>query len=199
MDDAREMRVSEVEEILELWFGREGEEGYGEFREVWMSKDPTFDQEIRDRFLPVYEKAAASELDGWAEEPRSCLALVLVLDQFGRHIFRGNARMYAADEKGLSVARQAIRRGFDREFVGYVRTFFYLPFMHSERVEDQRRCVELLRRHGEEGGGPGVSPGALRHLEVIERFGRFPHRNEVLGRETTPEEAEFLKEPNSSF
>ena len=98
------------EEVLAFWFGREGEEGYGEFREVWFSKDPDFDREVRDRFETVYEEAAAGELETWKEEARSCLALILVLDQFPRNMFRGDARMYAADGLALAAARHAVER-----------------------------------------------------------------------------------------
>ncbi len=187
------------EEVLAFWFGREGEEGYGQFREAWFSRDPAFDREIRDRFEDVYEEAVAGKLEAWKEEAQSCLALIVVLDQFPRNMFRGDARMYAADELALAAARHAVERAYDRELPPFQRMFVYLPFEHSENLENQRFSVELFRRLAEETGSEDLIVYAMRHLEIVERFGRFPHRNEILGRRTTLEEAEFLKEPGSSF
>jgi uncharacterized protein (DUF924 family) len=187
------------EEVLAFWFGREGEEGYGEFREVWFAKDPGFDREIRTRFEPVYEEAAAGRLESWKEDSRSCLALIVVLDQFPRNMFRGDARMYATDSLALAAARHAIAQAYDRELARFQRVFIYLPFEHSEDLEDQRLSVELFHRLAEETGQEDLLVYAVRHLKIIERFGRFPHRNEILGRRMTPEEAEFLREPDSSF
>ena len=189
---------SEAEEVLDFWFGREGEPGYGEFREAWFRKDPEFDRLIRDRFEGLYEAAASGELDDWKEEARSCLALVIVLDQFPRNMFRGDPRSYATDRKAQETAEYAVDRAFDRELPESQRAFLYMPFMHSENLEHQRRSVELF--HGLRGTRESGSPDyAVRHMEIIERFGRFPHRNEVLGRRTTPEEAGFLTQPGSAF
>ena len=187
-----------AEEVLEFWFGREGEPGYGEFREAWFRKDPEFDRVVRDRFETLHEAAAAGELDDWREEARSCLALVIVLDQFPRNMFRGDPRSYATDSKAQETAEYAVDRALDRELPEFQRMFLYMPFMHSEDLEHQRRSVELFRGLG---GTEPDSPYdyAVRHMEIVERFGRFPHRNEVLGRQTTPEEAEFLTQPGSSF
>jgi uncharacterized protein (DUF924 family) len=191
--------MSSPQEILDFWFGREGEEGYGEFREAWFTKDPEFDREIRDRFEPVYEEAAAGRLDHWKSEARSCLALILVLDQFPRNMYRGDAQMYAADEKAREAARHAVEHAYDRELSPYGRLFAYLPFEHSEELEDQRLSVELFRGLATEMGSEDLLGYAVRHLEIVERFGRFPHRNEILDRRTTPEEEEFLRGPDSSF
>ena len=173
---------TEADEVLAFWFGREGEPGYGEFREAWFRKDPEFDQQVQERFGPLYERAAAGELDGWREEARSCLALVICLDQFPRNMFRGDGRTHATDDKALETARYALERALDRELP---------PF--------QRRSVELFRRLAERPGAPDLISYAVGHMEIVERFGRFPHRNVILGRETTPEEAEFLQGPDSSF
>jgi uncharacterized protein (DUF924 family) len=190
--------VERAEEVLDFWFGREGEPGYGEFREAWFKKDPEFDRQIRDRFETLYEEAATGGLDGWKEEARSCLALVILLDQFPRNIFRGDPRSYATDRKAQVTAGYAVERALDRELPPFQRAFLYMPFMHSEDLEHQRRSVELFRTL--EGTDESDSAGyAVRHMEIIERFGRFPHRNEVLGRRTTPEEADFLTQPGSSF
>jgi uncharacterized protein (DUF924 family) len=191
--------VSAPEEILDFWFGSEGEEGYGEFREAWFTKDPEFDREIRDRFEPVYEEAAAGRLEAWKNEARSCLALILVFDQFPRNMFRGDARMYATDELALATARHAVEHAYDRELSPFQRLFVYLPFEHSEDLEDQRHSVELFRGLATEMGSDDLLAYAVRHMEIVERFGRFPHRNEILGRATSPEEAKFLEGPDSSF
>ena len=187
------------EEVLDFWFGREGEEGYGEFREVWFTKNPEFDREIRDRFEAIYEEAAVGRLESWKDETRSCLALIVVLDQFPRNMYRGDARMYAADRLAQEAARHAVEHAYDRELPSYGRLFLYLPFEHSENLEDQQRSVRLFEGLAAEMGSDDLLGYALRHKEIVERFGRFPHRNEILGRQTTPEEAEFLEGPNSSF
>ncbi len=186
-------------EILDFWFGREGEEGYGEFREAWFTKDPEFDREVRDRFEGAYEEAAAGRLEHWKDEAQSCLALIILLDQFTRNMFRGDPKTYATDDKAREAARHAVEHAYDRELSPYGRLFVYLPFEHSEDLEDQRFSVELFRGLAAEMGSEDLLGYAVRHLEIIERFGRFPHRNEILGRATTPEEAEFLRGPDSSF
>jgi uncharacterized protein (DUF924 family) len=191
--------VSNPEEVLDFWFGRQGEEGYGEFREAWFTKDQELDREVRDHFEGIYEEAAAGRLEDWKEEARSCLALIILLDQFPRNMFRGDPKTYATDEKAREAARHAVERAYDRELSPYERLFVYLPFEHSENLEDQRFSVELFRGLAAEMGSEELLGYAVRHMEIIERFGRFPHRNEILGRVTTQEEAEFLREPGSSF
>jgi uncharacterized protein (DUF924 family) len=191
--------VNKPQEVLDFWFGCEDEEGYGEFREAWFTKDAKFDREVRDRFEDVYEEAATGKLDHWKEEARSCLALIIVLDQFPRNMFRGDPRTYTADEKARAAARYAIEHAYDRELSSFQRMFVYLPFEHSEDLEDQRFSVELFRGLAAEMGSEDLLGYAVRHMEIIERFGRFPHRNEVLGRTTIPEKAEFLRGPDSSF
>ena len=186
-------------EVLAFWFGGEDEPGYGEFREEWFRKDEAFDREVTDRFGDLYERAAAGDLDGWQEEPDSCLALVIVLDQFPRNMFRGDGKTHATDDKALQTARYAIEHALDRELPAFQKMFLYMPFMHAESVEDQRRSVELFEGLAAEPGGPDVVEYAVGHRDIVERFGRFPHRNAILGRETTPEEAEFLTQPGSSY
>jgi uncharacterized protein (DUF924 family) len=190
---------SRAGEVLDFWFGREDEPGYGEFRDEWFRKDPEFDADVTERFADLYEKAAAGDLDGWRDDARSCLALVIVLDQFPRNMFRGDGRTHATDEKALEASKYAVEHALDRELPAFQRMFLYMPFMHSENVEDQRRSVELFARLADEPGAPDVTSYAVGHREIVERFGRFPHRNEILGRQTTPEEAEFLKTEGSSF
>lgn len=186
-------------DVLDFWFGREDDPDYGESRDAWFRKDEAFDATVRDRFGGLYEEAAAGGLDGWREEAGSCLALVIVLDQFPRNMFRGDARTHATDGEALDAAKYAIERGLDRELPAFQRMFLYMPFMHAESVGDQRRSVELFEGLAAEPGGPDVVEYAVGHRDIVERFGRFPHRNALLGRETTPEEAEFLTQPGSSF
>jgi len=190
---------SRAEEVLDFWFGREGDPGYGEFREAWFRKDPEFDAEVTSRFADLYEQAASGGLDGWREEAASCLALVIVLDQFPRNMFRGDGRTHATDGKALEVSRYAVDNALDRELPAFQRMFLYMPFMHGEDIEDQRRSVELFERLANEPGGPDVVSYAVAHRDIVERFGRFPHRNAILGRQTTPEEAVFLTTEGSSF
>jgi uncharacterized protein (DUF924 family) len=176
------------EEVLKFWFGP----GDGGHREAWFTRDEEFDRTVTNRFLEGYEEASRGEYDGWREDARGSLALVVLLDQFPRNMFRGDPRSYATDAKALQTAKLAIERAFDRELPPLERAFLYMPFMHSEDLEDQRRSVELFRRLS---GVDDMDPAryAVAHMEIVERFGRFPHRNAVLDRETTPEEAEFLQ------
>lgn len=190
---------SSVGGILDFWFGRENEPGYGEFRNVWFQKDEDFDREVQTRFREDHERAANGDLDEWREEARSALALVILLDQFPRNIFCGDAQTHATDAKAQEVSEHAIERALDRELPAFQRMFLYMPFMHSESIEAQRRSVELFQRLRDEPGGPDVVSYAIGHRDIVERFGRFPHRNDILGRQTTPEEAEFLTQPGSSF
>ncbi len=155
----------------------------------WYEKDDDFDAAIRDNFHATYEAAAEGRLNSWEGEPDSALALVIVLDQFPRNMFRDSARAWATDPLARNVADSAIDRGFDQAIDKDLRAFFYLPFMHSEDLEDQLYCVELCRALGNEDN----HKYAEIHADVIRRFGRFPHRNDVLGRETTPEEKAFLE------
>jgi uncharacterized protein (DUF924 family) len=154
----------------------------------WFEQDAAFDAAIRDRFLDTYEAAAAGRLAAWENAAEDALALVLVLDQFPRNMFRGEARMFAADPLARHVADRAIARGFDKLYVPPERRFFYLPFTHSENLADQERCVALNRAAADD---EGVKYAEL-HSDVIRRFGRFPHRNRALGRATTPDEQAFL-------
>lgn len=192
-------KMSPIEQILNFWFGNPESASYGKSRKVWFSKDPNFDQDIRDRFLPDYEAAAAGKYNGWTASPDGCLALILLFDQFPRQLFRGDRRAFATDAQALATAQQAIAQDFDQALLPLQRVFIYLPFEHSENLEHQRLSVELFRQLSDHPETADMLPYAVRHQEIIERFGRFPHRNQILGRTTTPEEAEFLKQPGSSF
>ncbi len=187
------------DEVLDFWFEHEDEPGYGEFREAWFRKDDDFDREVRDRFESLYEEAASGGLDDWREEARSSLALVILLDQFPRNMFRGDPQTHATDEKALETARYAVDHALDRELPVFQRQFLYMPLMHSEDLEDQRRSIELFELLAAEPGAADMTSYAVGHMKIVERFGRFPHRNDILGRRTTSEEAEFLAQPDSSF
>jgi len=186
-------------DVLDFWFGAPGSPERAGDRELWWSVDAAFDEEVRRRFLDLHEAAAAGRLDGWRDSPESALALVLALDQLPRNMFRGTPRAYATDARALAAAEAALARGFDRALPFAMAKFFYLPLMHSEEAARQRRCVALFEPHRDAPAGEKSLESARRHLEIVERFGRFPHRNAVLGRSSTPEEAAFLTEPNSSF
>ena len=153
----------------------------------WFKKSDAFDREFRERFLSLHEAAARGDLDGWADSAEGALALLLLLDQFPRNVFRGTARMYETDARARQVASQAVDQGLDEQVETGVRVFFYLPFSHSENLDDQRRGVALNQKIGQ----PWLEH-AVGHAEIVERFGRFPHRNPLLGRETTQEEQAFL-------
>ncbi|AFY55204.1 hypothetical protein Riv7116_2699 [Rivularia sp. PCC 7116] len=186
-------------EILDFWFASRDEPDYGKPRKVWFAKEPEFDEEIRRRFLRDYEKAAAGNLDEWKESPDTCLALILLLDQFPRNIFREDPQAFATDWEALSTAHQAIAQGFDRQLLNVQRWFVYLPFVHSENIEHQRQAVKLFQKLSGDRDSASAIENAIRHRSVIERFGRFPHRNSILGRPSNPEEKEFLKQPGARF
>jgi uncharacterized protein (DUF924 family) len=177
-------------DVLRFWFG--GDADYGVDHKRWFQKDPAFDAEVRARFLDVH--AALSRTGEWLGAPRECLARIVVLDQFPRNMFRGTPPAFATDALALAAARHAIASGYDRDWLRVEKIFAYLPFEHSESAADQERACELMRPLGEE-----QYDYALRHRVIIERFGRFPHRNAILGRTSTPEEVEFLEQPGSGF
>ena len=188
-----------IDEVLAFWFGRPGDHDWGAMRKAWFAKDETFDRRCRELGLTPYRQAAAGELDGWAETAAGALALVVVLDQLPRNMFRGTAAMYATDAKARQIARLIDERGYKSAYSEVQTLFADLPFEHSEDVADQRRHAAFVEHHYRGPEREQCLIAARRHLEIVERFGRFPHRNAILGRETTAEEREFLKEPMSSF
>lgn len=170
--------------ILQFWFDETAPQ-------QWFQVNPEFDDTIRTRFTDIYILAADGGCDDWKTDAQGCLALCLVLDQFPRNMFRGQAKAFATDKDGLLVSKHAIHRGFDQILIPLKRRFIYLPFMHSEHMNDQKRSVELFSTM--QVADPMGYEHALRHQREIERFGRFPYRNKALGRENTPEENEYLK------
>jgi uncharacterized protein (DUF924 family) len=186
------------DEILDFWFGPPSSPGYGPSHPEWFRKSPSFDAEIRERFGAAIETALAGGFADWTA-PRAALARVLLLDQFTRNSFRDSARAFAGDPLALATAEASIARGDDRALIPVERWFMYLPFEHSEDLAKQERGVALCTRLRNETGLADPLVWVEKHAAVIRRFGRFPHRNAVLGRESTPEEIDFLARPGSRF
>ncbi|MEM7067740.1 MAG: DUF924 family protein [Pseudomonadota bacterium] len=168
-------------DILDYWssLGKEG----------WWTKNADVDEEIKTRFGALHDQACFGKLDHWAKTADGALALIIILDQFSRNMFRGDARSFSQDQKALSIAAQAIDSGLDKELEGDLAVFLYMPYEHSEEIADQKRSVLLQHSLG---ASPENLRAALQHREIIQRFGRFPHRNAVLGRHTTPAEQAYL-------
>src|SRR6188472_63634 len=177
-----------VQDVLKFWFEQTQPD-------QWFEKDPTFDATIRDRFLGLHEAVVFRDNNSLLADAQTALAAVIVLDQMSRNMFRGTPRAFASDEQALCLADAAIARGFDAGLSKDQRMFLYLPFEHAEDRRSQARCVELMASLGD----PEVQKWAEAHRVIVDRFGRFPHRNAVLERVSTPEEIEFLKQPNSCF
>ncbi len=187
--------ASRAESILLFWFADEPGSAQSTFLSRWFFPTPEFDQLCTTRFLTSYEDAVRGRLEDWKKEPRSCLALLLLLDQFPRNMFRGTARAFATDAKARELARHAIAAGFDRELLPLMQMFLYLPLQHSENLDDQLESVRLTCvLAAENPGHTEILEHAQQHLEVIQRFGRFPGRNDALGRQSTQEELNFLKD-----
>jgi uncharacterized protein (DUF924 family) len=189
----------EFRAVLAFWFGEPGTPAYGKSREAWFRKDPAFDAQIAQHFLALHASAALGERDHWREHPDSLLALVIVLDQFSRNLYRGDARAFSQDAAALAAAQTMIARGWDLERLPVERQFTYLPFEHAEDLALQDRAVELFTPLEAFPETQGLTAWAEKHRVIIRRFGRFPHRNAVLGRASTAEEIAFLQEPGSSF
>jgi len=196
-----------IEDILDFWFGEVNELGCSspEHRRRWWTKSDAFDEAIGSQFLSDYEAIVAGDRDAWRNTPRGALAYIIVLDQFSRNMFRGTPSMFAADELAREVCYEGLDADFDAELSFDERLFFYLPLAHSEEIADHHRSIALLGSLVDscakslERDARNYLDFAERHKAIVERFGRYPHRNETLGRASTPEEAAFLKEPDSSF
>ena len=186
------------EEILEFWFGRPDTADYGSAREAWFRKDAASDAAIGERFGTAIETALSGGFADWTA-PRATLARILLLDQFTRNSFRDTPRAFAGDALALALAEKAIARGDDGNLIPVERWFMYMPYVHAESLSAQERAVSLFRRLRDETGLAEPLGWAERHAEVIRLFGRFPHRNAILGRVSTPEEVAFLAAPGSRF
>jgi uncharacterized protein (DUF924 family) len=175
-------------DVLRFWFEETA-------RERWFKKDEAFDQRLRERFLGLHERVAVLPVDACLAGPLAALAAVIVCDQFPRNMFRGSPRAFATDAKALALAEAALARGWDRAMTDDQRLFLYLPFEHAEDAAAQARCVALMAQLADK----DLVRWSEAHKAIIDRFGRFPHRNATLGRASTPAEVAFLREPGSSF
>lgn len=199
--------MSSPDRVLDYWFPSDSARA----NKLWWGKDPELDAQIRAEFGATLAAAKARQLDAWAETPRGRLALIIVLDQLSRNILRDDPETYAADADARALTEAGLDRGDDRKLQPIERLFFYLPLEHSESLADQQRCVALMEALAAEvAAEPGVSDErrdqfagfvdyAIRHRDIVARFGRFPHRNRLLGRESTEDELAFLTQPGSSF
>ncbi|HUQ29644.1 MAG TPA: DUF924 family protein [Usitatibacter sp.] len=188
-------RPTQPTEVLDFWFGAPR----GTQRPEWFRKDDRFDEEIRRRFGEVHHAAARGALDHWRQDRESMLALIVVLDQFSRNLYRNDPRAFAQDARARECTREALARGDDAVSLPVERQFLYLPLEHSEDRDDQVLACSLFARLEEQSAMKGLMEYAVRHKAIVDRFGRFPHRNSILGRASTPEEIEFLKTPGSGF
>ena len=184
--------TTSIRDILDFWFLPLGDPGHGAQRELWWKSTPELDAEIGRRFGAAFDRAVAGEFDHWARSPDGALALIVLCDQFSRNMHRRTAHAFAGDEKALAIARSALARGYPLLFPISVRVFFYIPFGHSEALADQELACALFATLEDEQS----MKSALEHRDVVARFGRFSHRNEALGRASTAEEIEYLKQAN---
>ena len=184
---------------MAFWFGAPGSPERGRARDLWFRKDAAFDGAIRARFGAAVEAAIVGSFGDWDATAEGALAHVLLLDQFTRNIFRDTPCAFAGDARALAIADAAIERGFDRALDPFGRWFLYLPFEHAEDPDVQGRSLALFGALAQETGDPSPLEWAQKHADVIFRFGRYPHRNAILGRASTPEEKAFLAQPGSRF
>ena len=192
--------ASEADAVVDFWFGVPGSPEFGTARKSWFVKDAAFDATIRERFGALVERALRGELATWGDKPRSALAQVLLLDQFTRNAFRGTARAFAGDARALAAASRMVGERQDESLPAFMRGFVYLPFEHAEGLAMQDEAIRLFTKLVNEAPEHAdMLDYAHRHRAVIERFGRFPHRNEALGRQSTAEELAFVKQPGSGF
>ena len=186
--------------VVDFWFGAPGSAEHGTARRTWFAKDVAFDAEIRERFGALVERALRGELEHWSEEPHSALAQVLLLDQFTRNAFRDTPRAFAGDPRALAAATRMVGSRQDEQLPTFMRGFVYLPYEHAEGLAMQDEAIRLLSRlAAADPAQQSMLDYAHRHRAIVERFGRFPHRNAILGRRSTAEEVEFLKQPGSGF
>lgn len=193
------MAGGEAPEVLGFWFGEPGSPDHGRPRTQWFGKDAAFDEEIRRRFLALHASAALGERERWRDDPERLLALVIVLDQFSRNLYRDDPRAFSQDAMALDCAQLMVARGWDAARLPVERQFAYLPFEHAEDLSLQDRSIELFAALEAFPETKGLTEWAQKHRAIIRRFGRFPHRNAVLGRESTAQEIAFQREPGSRF
>jgi uncharacterized protein (DUF924 family) len=189
-----------IEEVLTFWFGAPDSAARNKSREEWFRKNEAFDREIAKRFGPLIDEALEGGLGTWEASQEGAVAKILTLDQFPRNVFRGRPRAFAGDAKALTLARALVQSGRHRSLPGVWRQFVYLPFEHAEDLAAQAESLRLFAQLGRDAPElAGLLAWAEKHQVIVARFGRFPHRNAILGRRSTPEEEAFLNEPGSSF
>ncbi|MGK7295080.1 MAG: DUF924 family protein [Candidatus Wenzhouxiangella sp. M2_3B_020] len=202
--------MSEYRPVLDFWFGEDadrkrGSEIAGAQSGLWWGKDADTDREMRERFEPLVQAAGSGKLDDWKRSPEGWLALILLTDQFPRNIYRDTPKMFRFDDVARELCIEGIETGIDVHLEPIQRVFFYMPLEHSENADDQSWCVDLMHglaraaENSDRKAFEGFVEFAEAHRRIIDRFGRFPHRNTILGRESSEEELEFLREPGSSF
>ena len=200
MSDDSIQRPAAAQAVLDFWFGPRDDPGHLAPRRQWFEKDPAFDALIGVRFGPLIEAGLAGELASWQAEPGAALAQVIVLDQFPRNLFRGSPKAFAGDALALEAATRIVKSGDDRRLGGVQRQFVYLPFEHAETLVAQQCSLVLFEQLGrDEPALAGLYEWARRHHEIVARFGRFPHRNAILGRASSADEIAFLQQPGSGF
>lgn len=194
------------EQVLSFWFGKlNAGMSSKETAARWYKKSPAFDEEVRSRFLGLYDAIVAGDREDWLSQPRSWVAYLIVLDQFSRNMFRDAPKMYAADAQAITALTKGLEDSFDKSLPEQMRLFSYMPLMHSEQIEDQERCISLSAECASSFVGPAkeaaesVHEYAIAHHQIVAGWGRFPHRNSIVGRKSTPEELKFLETPGSSF
>ncbi|MEL6927344.1 MAG: DUF924 family protein [Cyanobacteria bacterium J06600_6] len=175
-------------DILDFWFDKET-------KPLWFKKQEEFDRQIKEQFLDIYQLAKTGAFKVWRNDPASTLALIIVLDQFPRNMFRDNAQAFATDNQAVELTKYAVQHNYHLELTDEQQTFLYMPLMHSEDRQDQAKSIELFQALGRENN----LKFAIKHQQIIDRFQRFPHRNKILGRKSTTAEQEFLSQPGSSF
>ena len=192
------------QDILSFWFGDDPDQP-AKNSKLWWKKDPQNDGEIKDKFLADLEAAKGGQLEAWKDTPEGTLAFIILIDQFSRNIYRDRAAAFGQDKLAQQACLEGIEKGFDQKIPHVHRAFFYLPLMHSEAWEHHEKALEIYRQLAE--SCPAESKKmleanhqyAISHAKIVKQFGRYPHRNKILGRQSTPEEAEFLTQPGSSF
>ncbi|MEH6546576.1 MAG: DUF924 family protein [Sneathiella sp.] len=187
--------MDRVQDVLDFWFLPESHPEFGKTRTEWFTKNLEFDMQIKSLFLPDLEAAAAGYRLVWTETMKGCIASIILFDQFPRNIFRNSKRAFATDRKALEISRHMITSGYFGDLNLVQKQFVILPFEHSENMDDQKQALQLFT----DTGNDNLISYAQAHFDIIEKFGRFPHRNKVLERTSTPAEEEFLKQPGSSF
>ncbi len=198
-----------IEKIILFWFGKLDKSGIPskEKQIMWWSKDHKLDEFIKENYEKYVNLAVLGELGEWKEDPLGMLAFIIVLDQFSRNIYRDTLKAFTQDELALESAKEGIEKGFDKKLLPIERIFFYLPFMHSENLEDQQECIRIYRELADEcSSNPDIYSiinnsyeFAIKHFDIIKKYGRYPHRNSIMGRKSTAQEIEFLKQEGSSF